>query len=124
MKHLVASSLVCLLGAPPIAGCASAGSPMPPTPAVLSASTAQCRAQLNDAARELRGKAVTLAADAFMRNDAVVLTTVGQSASGRMLPPTAVLRLQLTSQGCQLRLDGRDRTVALPHCTCRPVAGK
>jgi hypothetical protein len=123
MKRLVASTLVCLLGGALIAACASAGAPLPPTPAVLSASTAQCRAQLNDAARELRGKAVTLAADAFMHNDAVVLTTVGQSASGRMLPPAAILRLQLTSQGCQLRLDGRDRTVALPHCTCRAVSG-
>ncbi|MBE0622529.1 MAG: hypothetical protein IH605_18210 [Burkholderiales bacterium] len=123
MKHLVASSLVCLLGGPLIAGCASAGSPMPPTPAVLTESTEQCRAQLNEAARELRGRAVTLAEDAFMQNDAVVLTTVGQSASGRMLPPTAILRLQLTPQGCQLRLDGRDRTVALPHCSCRAVAG-
>ncbi len=121
MKRLVASSLVCLLGL--IAGCASAGSPMPPTPAVLTESTVQCRAQLNDAARELRGKAVTLAADAFMQNDAVVLTTVGQSASGRMLPPTSILRLELTSLGCRLRLDGRVRTVALPHCTCRAVPG-
>jgi hypothetical protein len=97
---------------------------MPPTAAVLIESTAPCRAQLNDAVRELRGKVVTLAADAFMQNDSVVLSTVGQSASGRMMPPTEILRLQLTSQGCQLRLDGRDRMVALPLCTCRAVAGK
>jgi hypothetical protein len=124
MNHLVAGSLICLLGSPLIAGCGSAAARMPSTPAVLIESTAQCRAQLNDAVRELRGKVVTLAADSFTQNDSVVLSTVGQSASGRMMPPTEILRLQLTSQGCQLQLDGRDRLVALPHCTCRAVAGK
>ena len=124
MKRLVARTLICLLGSPLIASCASAGARMPPSPAVLIESTAQCRAQLNDAVRELRGKVVALAADAFTRNDTVVLSTVGQSATGRMMPPTDILRLQLTSQGCQLRLDGRDRTLALPGCTCRAVAGK
>ncbi len=124
MKHLVASSFICLLGSPLVAGCASAGSRMPPAAAVLIESTAPCRAQLNDAVRELRGKVVTLAADSFTQNDSVVLSTVGQSASGRMMPPTEILRLQLSSQGCQLRLDGRDRVVALPLCTCRAVAGK
>ncbi len=124
MKHPVAGALVCLLGSPLIAGCASAGPRMPSTPAVLIESTAQCRAQLNDAARELLGKVVTLTADSFAENDSVVLSTVGQSASGRMMPPTQMLRLQLASQGCQLQLDGRDRVVALPHCTCRAVARK
>jgi hypothetical protein len=124
MKQLVASSLICLLGSPLIASCASAASRMPSTPAVLIESTAQCRAQLNDAVRELRGKVVTLVADSFTQNDSVVLSTVGQSASGRMMPPTEILRLQLTSQGCQLQLDGRDRVVALPQCTCRAVADK
>ena len=124
MKHLVGSSLIYLLGSPLIAGCESAASRMPSTPAVLIESTAQCRAQLNDAVRELRGKVVTLAADSFTQNDSVVLSTVGQSASGRMMPPTEILRLQLASQGCQLQLDGRDRVVPLPHCTCRAVAGK
>jgi len=124
MKRLAAGSLICLLGSPLIASCASAAPRMSPAPAVLSESTAQCRAQLIDAVRELRGKLVTLAADAFAQNDSVVLTTVGQSASGRMMPPPDILRLQLTSQGCQLQLDGRDRVVALPDCTCRAVAGK
>ena len=124
MKHLVAGSLVCLLGSPLIASCESTGPRIPPTPAVLIESTAPCRAQLNDAVRELRGKAVTLTADSFTQNDSVVLSTVGQSASGRMRPPTEILRLQLASQGCQVQLDGRDRTVALPHCTCRSVAVK
>jgi len=124
MKHLAARWLICLLGSALIAGCASAGSRLQPAPAVLIESTAQCRAQLNDAVRELRGKVVTLAADSFMQNDSVVLSTVGQSASGRMMPPTGILRLQLASQGCQLRLDGRDRVVALPYCRCRAVAGK
>ena len=123
MKRLLASSLVCLLGSPLIASCAGAGWRRPPAPAVLIESTAQCRAQLNDAVRDLHGKAVTLAPDSFTQNDSVVLSTVGQSASGRMMPPTQILRLQLASQGCQLRLDGRDRMVALPHCTCRAVAG-
>ena len=124
MKHLVASSLGFLLGSPLIASCESAGSRMPPVPAVLIESTAQCRAQLNDAVRELRGKVVALTADSFTENDSVVLSTVGQSASGRMMPPTEMLRLQLASQGCQLQLDGRDRVVALPHCTCRAIARK
>ena len=124
MKHLVAGSLIYLLGSPLIAGCESAASRMPSTPAVLIESTAQCRAQLNDAVHELRGKVVTLVADSFTQNDSVVLSTVGQSASGRMMPPTEILRLQLTSQGCQLQLDGRDPVVALPHCTCRAVASK
>jgi hypothetical protein len=97
---------------------------MPSTPAVLVEITAPCRAQLNDAVRALLGKVVTLAADSFTQNDSVVLSTVGQSASGRMMPPTEILRLQLASLGCQLQLDGRDRVVALPHCACRAVAGK
>jgi len=124
MKHVVAGSLICLLGSALIASCAGAGPRMPPAPAVLIESTAQCRAQLSDAARDLLGKAVTLASDSFMRNDSVVLSTVGQSASGRMLPPTEILRLQYTPQGCQLRLDGQARIVALPDCTCRAVAAK
>jgi len=124
MKRLVAGSLLCLLGGPLIAGCASAGSRTPPAPAVLVESTAPCRAQLDDAVRELRGKAVTLTADAFTQNDSVVLSTVGQSASGRMMPPTEMLRLQLGPQGCQLQLEGRDRVAALSHCTCRAVARK
>lgn len=124
MKHLVAFPLVYLLGSPLIASCGSAASSGPSTPAVLIESTTQCRAQLNDAVRELLGKAVTLTADSFAQKDSVVLSTVGQAASGRMMQPTEILRLQLTSQGCQLRLDGRDRAVALPHCTCGAVAGK
>jgi hypothetical protein len=124
MKHRAAGALIYLLASPLIASCASAASPMPSTPAVLIESTAPCRAQLEDAVRELRGKAVALTADAFTQNDSVVLSTVGQSASGRMMPPTDILRLQLASQGCQLQLDGRDRVVALPRCTCRAVAGK
>jgi hypothetical protein len=123
MKHLVAASLICLLGNPLIASCQSAGSRMPSTPAILTESTGQCRSQLNDAVRELRGKIVTLTSDSFTQNDSVVLSTVGQSASGRMMPPTEILRLQLGSQGCQMQLDGRDKVVALPHCTCRAVAG-
>jgi hypothetical protein len=124
VKHFAAGALICLLGAPLIAGCASAASRTPPTPAVLSESTAPCRAQLSDAVRELRGTVVMLAADAFVQNDSVALSTVGQSASGRMMPPTEILHLQLTSQGCLLHLDGRDRVMALPHCACRAFAGK
>ena len=124
MNHVVAGALICLFASPLISSCGSAASRMPSTPAVLIESTAQCRAQLNDAVRELRGKVVALAADSFAQNDSVVLSTVGQSASGRMMPPTEILRLRLTPQGCQLQLDGRDRVIALPHCTCRAVAGK
>ncbi len=124
MKHIVACSLICLLGSPLVASCQGAGPRMPSTPAVLIESAADCRAQLSDAVRELRGKAVTLTADAFTQNDSVVLSTVGQSASGRMMPPTEILRLQLGSQGCQLQLEGRDRVVTLPHCGCRAVERK
>jgi len=124
MKQLVASALIGLLGSPLISSCQSAAPRMPATAAVLSESTLPCRAQLNDAVRELRGQVMTLTADAFTQNDSVVLSTVGQSASGRMLPPTDILRLQLASRGCQLQLEGRERVVALPHCTCRAVAGK
>lgn len=126
MKRVAAGSLICLLGSPLIAS-ASGGSTaprMPSTPAVLIDSTAPCRAQLNDAVRELLGKVVPLTADSFTQNDSVALSTVGQSASGRMMPPTQILRLQLGSHGCQLQLDGRDRVVALPHCACGAVAGK
>src|SRR5471030_3327787 len=124
MNVLVAGSLIYLLGSPLIASCQSAATRMPSTPAVLTESAAPCRAQLNGAVRELLGKVVTLADDSFTQNDSVVLSTVGQSASGRMMPPTEILRLQLASQGCQLQFDGRERVVALPHCSCRAVAGK
>ena len=124
MKHAVTASLICVLGSPLIANCDSAASRTPSTPAVLIESTEQCRAQLNDAVRELRGKVVTLTADSFTQIDSVVLSTVGQAASGRMMPPTQILRLRLASQGCQLQLDGRDRVVALPHCACRAIASK
>jgi hypothetical protein len=124
MKLLVAGSLIYLLGSPLIASCQSAAPRMPSTPAVLIESAAPCRSQLNDAVPELLGKVVTLAADSFTQNDSVVLSTVGQSASGRMMPPTQILRLRLASQRCQLQLDGRDRVVALPNCRCRAVAGK
>ena len=123
MTRLIAGSLICLIGGALIAGCQSAASRMPPAPAVLIDISAPCRAQLGDAVRELRGQAVTLAPDAFAQNDSVVLSTVGQSASGRMPPPTDVLRLQLVSERCQLRLDGRDRIVSPPRCSCRAVSG-
>ena len=124
MKHLVASVLMCLLGNPLIAGSEGAAARMPSTQAVLSDDAGACRAQLNDAARALLGRGVILAADAFAQNDSVVLSTLGQSASGRMLPPAEILRLQLTSQGCQLQHAGRDQVVALPYCSCRAIAGK
>jgi len=123
VNRLSAGTLIFLLGSPLTAGCQSAGSRLPPTAALLTESTQACRAQIDDAVRELLGKAAVLAVDAFLQNDAVVLSTVGQSASGRMMPPTEVLRLQLAPPGCQLRLEGRERTVALPHCRCRAIAG-
>jgi hypothetical protein len=123
MKRLLAGAFIGLLGCPLIASCQTAAS-RAPSPAVLAQSTAQCRTQLNVAVRELRGRAVTLAPDAFTQNDSVVLSTVGQSASGRMAPPTDILRLQLGSQGCQLQLEGRDQVVALPQCTCRAAAAR
>ena len=65
------------------------------------------------------GKTLSLADDAFTKTDAVVLATVGQSAGGRMLPPTMILQLRLAAQGCQLQLDGHDRAIVLPGCACR-----
>ena len=124
MKYLVASSLICWLGSPLLAACAGAGTHRPPQPAVLAESTQPCRAQLSGAVRELTGKVVDLAADSFMGSDSVVLSTFGQAASGRMMPPTEILRLELASHGCQLRIGDHDRTVALPQCACRAVAGK
>ena len=123
MKPLLAGALVCLLGSPLSASCDSAAQRQAAAPAVLGASTSQCRAQVDDAARALLGRTVVLAADAFRRSDAVVLSTLGQSASGRMLAPTDILRLELGANGCQLRLQGRDRTLALPRCACRAAAG-
>ena len=128
MKLTAACPLLLALICPLIASCESAASRGRPAPAQLVAPGAQCRTQLGDAARELSGKPLTLAEDAFTNSNAVVLTTVGQSASGRMPPPTAILRLQLTSQGCQLQLDrqldGSDHVVALPGCDCRALTGK
>ncbi|TSA13746.1 MAG: hypothetical protein D4R74_09450 [Betaproteobacteria bacterium] len=124
MKRFPANLVVCLLGSALIAGCAGAGSRLPPVPAVLVESPQHCRAQLTDAVRELTGKFVTLAADAFTQNDSVVLSTAGQSASGRMMPPTQILRLELAAQGCLLRLGDQDRAVVLPQCSCRAVAGR
>ena len=117
-----------LLAVPPLASCQSPAPNPPAAPAVLVAPNAQCLAQLDDAARRLHGKAVTLAADAFTRNDSVALATVGQSAGGRMMRPGEFLRMRLGAQGCELQLDGpatgeRERTVALPGCTCRALAG-
>ena len=106
-----------------LAGCAGAASPVasPPRPAVLAGSAPLCTAALAHAARRLTGQSVALAADAFVANDSVVLSTVGQMADGRMTRPTQVLQLRLTNAGCVLGLDGRGETVALDECRCRAM---
>lgn len=116
--------LLLALTCPLIASCESGAPRGQPSPAMLVTPGAQCRAQRDDAVRELTGKPLALADDAFTQSDSVVLTTVGQAASGRMPPPTAILRLRLSSQGCQLQLDGQDRIVTLPDCNCRALARK
>lgn len=119
MKSFATFPLLLALACPLLASCESVVSTIPAAPAWLAAPGAQCHAQLNDAARELTGKTLSLTDDAFTKTDAVVLATVGQSAGGRMLPPTMILQLRLTAQGCQLQLDGHDRVIVLPGCACR-----
>ena len=106
-----------------LAGCAGAAPPAVslPRPAVLVDNEARCRAALTDAARRLTGQSVALAADAFVANDSVVLSSVGQMADGRMTRPTQVLQLRLTNAGCVLGLDGRGETVSLDECRCRAM---
>ena len=121
MKPIANIPLLLILAFPLIASCGSAAMSGQPAPALLTATDAQCRMQLNSAASELIGKPLTLADDAFIKNDMVMLTTVGQSASGRMTPPTIILRLLRSDQGCQLRLEGGERMVTLPACNCRAL---
>ena len=78
-----------------------------------------CRAEVNAGAGALIGKPIKLADDAFVNAHTVVISTVGQSASGRMPPPTTLLRLLKIGEACRLQLAGVDRLVELPGCRCR-----
>ena len=122
-------ALQLMLALPLVASCQGTAPHTQPVAALLVTPAAQCRTQLNAAASQLTGKALTLAADAFTQNDAVPLATVGQSASGRMMRPGEFLRLRVGAQGCQLQfdapaVDNRERMVALPGCNCRALNGK
>jgi hypothetical protein len=117
MKALSGLPMLLAWAAPLIASCQSIA-PAAPAPAVLTGADAQCRAQLDAAAAELTGRPIMLADDAFAKTDSVVLATVGQSASGRMPPPTMILQLGKTEQGCRLQFKGREQTVMLAACKC------
>ena len=114
---LIAAIIVAPLGA-----CAQA--PAAPARATLSAPDSLCRSQLKNAADSLSGKNLTLADDAFTKVDTLALSTVGQSASGRMLPPRAILRLRLTADGCALTMDGQKGSVLLKGCNCTGLSAK
>ena len=88
-------------------------------PALLVDVKPVCRAEVNAGAGALIGKPIKLADDAFVSANTVVISTVGQSASGRMPPPTTLLRLLKIGQACRLQLSGVDRVADLPGCSCR-----
>ena len=88
-------------------------------PALLVEVKPACRAEVNAGASALIGKPIKLADDAFVNTNTAVISTVGQSASGRMPPPTTVLRLVKIGQACRLQLAGIDRVVDLLACSCR-----
>ncbi|MBK7686324.1 MAG: hypothetical protein IPJ25_10220 [Rhodocyclaceae bacterium] len=99
---------------------ASAVSPM--QPALLATTDAVCRAEISSAASRLTGRSISLAADAFIRNDSVPLTSVGEAADGRMLRPAQVLQLGIDADGCKLGLAGRENWTAVKSCGCQTAA--
>ncbi len=96
----------------------------PPVRALLQAPDAQCRAELKLAAGELAGRPFSLADDVFTKSDSLVLATVGQSASGRMLPPSMVLHLTRGAMGCRLTLDSAKKSLDLKTCLCEAAPAK
>lgn len=108
-----------------LAGCALAAPPAPSgQPAMLVANDQACLAAISSAASRLTGHPVTLAADAFLVRDRVVLTTIGQSVDGRMARPVQTLQLRMLQGRCELKLEDRELTVALTGCRCRPSAAR
>ncbi len=106
-----------------LSGCALAAPPAPAgQPAMLIANDPACLSAISSAASRLTGHSVTLAPDAFLIRDRVVLTSVGQSADGRMTRPLQVLQLRLLQGKCELKLEDRDPVVAVADCRCRPAA--
>ncbi len=106
-----------------LSGCALAAPPAPAgQTAMLIANDPACLSAISSAASRLTGHTVTLAADAFLIRDRVVLTSIGQSADGRMTRPVQVLQLRLLHGKCELKLEDRDPVVAVADCRCRPAA--
>jgi hypothetical protein len=122
------ASSVNLMWSVVLAGCATAA-PAPPAappsqPALLVANDAACLSAIAGAATRLTGRSVTLAANAFVLNDSVVLTSAGQMADGRMTRPMDVLQLRLAPDGCELRMEGQEKAIALKACRCRPLTAR
>lgn len=108
------------------AGCAAAQiaapSKAPHQAALLATSNAMCLVDISSAARQLTGRPISLAPDAFVRHDSVPLSSVGQSADGRMARPTEILQLRIAADGCKLGLAGRENLVDLRSCECQAAA--
>jgi len=108
-----------------LAGCALAAPPPPVgQPATLIANDQACLSAMSSAASRLTGHPVTLAADAFLIRDRVVLTSIGQSADGRMTRPVQVLQLRLSQGRCELKLQDREPVVPVTDCRCRRAAAR
>lgn len=110
-----------------LGGCATAApAPRDPQtkPAMLIVNEPACLSAISSAASSLTGHPVTLTADAFLVRDSVVLTSVGQLADGRMTRPVQTLQLRLAPGGCELKLEGRQPSIALKDCSCRPAIAR
>jgi hypothetical protein len=118
---------IALLWVSVLAGCVTAApapTESPGKPAVLIANDPSCLSAISSAAHSLTGHPVTLTADAFLVGDNVVLTSVGQLADGRMTRPVQTLQLRLAANGCELKLEGRETSMALNDCRCRPAIAR
>ena len=108
-----------------LSGCALAAPPAPAgQPAMLIANDPACLSAISSAASRLTGHTVTLAADAFLIRDRVVLTSIGQSADGRMTRPVQVLQLRLLQGKCELKLEGLEPVAPVTDCRCKPIAAR
>ena len=124
------TGLLCLLVLMCTWGCQSAAD-RTPVPAVLSNTSTEITAELQEAASQLlEGRPVTLGQSAFTRHNSLTLepamrnTPLGRLASGRTIDQPDALRLLLRGKQCVLEHINSGRQVVLEttDCTADPAA--